>query len=226
MQYFSQFWMFFGVLVLAQVSPGPDFVLIVRQLVRGGFAAAFASIVGISAGLLLHCTLIYVLFLQLKVLPLQFLQLLSMAACLWLGYLAWRCWPRHKPDSEIETRQQGSMDAAAVADMPDSRSYGGWRCFMRGFVTNLLNPKALMFLFAMLWQFANPAEHGAGWYWLLAATVVFEALLGWSLCSWLLLRFGLSKLGAKANYRIEMLLALLLGLLALAGLWSLFAGAA
>jgi len=216
--------MFLGVLVLAQISPGPDFVLIVRQLVHGGFAAAFASILGIAAGLLLHCCVIFVMFLQLKQLPGQFLQLLSIGACVWLAYLAWRCWPRKAPSAQPQELRQKSPAAAAVPHQ--HAAYGGWRCFMRGFITNLLNPKAVMFLFAMLWQFANPAQCGAGWFWLLAATVVLEALLGWSLCSWLLMRLGLSKLGASANYRIEMLLSLLLGLLALGGFWRLLTGAA
>jgi threonine/homoserine/homoserine lactone efflux protein len=67
-------------------------------------------------------------------------QALRWGGVIYLLWLAWDGW-----------RSQGG------AAEPDERALGDWRDVRRGFVTNLLNPKALIFYVAVLPSFA-PAQ--------------------------------------------------------------------
>lgn len=139
-------WIEFGAVavahMLAVASPGPDFTLILRQSLRFGRATARRSAMGIGCGILVHVAY--------AVLGLGLVFRNSAAAfeaLRWAGagYLIWLGW--------LSIRSQG-MDAAELPEIGESAAQpGSWR---RGFLTNVLNPKAALFFITLYSVMVSP----------------------------------------------------------------------
>lgn len=151
---------FVAVLTVALAVPGPDLVLVVQSSthsVRRGLSAAG----GIIVGLCLHAALaIAGLAALLAALPgsLDALRLLGAGVLLWLGVQMIR-----------------SCRSSNVNEPMQSES----RTFLRGFLTNATNPKALLFFAAVLPQFIGTGPGTAIRTAVLAGTVVIGAVLWW-----------------------------------------------
>jgi len=120
--------------LLAVMSPGPDFAVVVRQTLAHGRAAGMRTAAGIATGIVFHVG--YALFglgwlLQQLPLLLEVLRYGGALFLLWMGFNAIRSQPA-RDDA-----------AAAIAPRP-ARSD-----FAIGFTTNLLNPKATLFFVAL-----------------------------------------------------------------------------
>lgn len=158
---------FAGLMLVAQFSPGPDMILLMRNALLHSRAAALLTVCGISLGLCVHCALILGgVAVLLKGSPLAF-TLLRALGVLYLGWLGSRM---------IWSVRSGGGGAAPVA----GPALGGAEAFLQGLFTNLLNAKAVLFLLAALSAFL-PA-HAPPWRpWALGAIVVGQALVFWSL---------------------------------------------
>jgi RhtB (resistance to homoserine/threonine) family protein len=135
------------VAALMTVSPGADTFLVVRNALRGGRRDGFATTLGISSGLYFHALLSAVgVSAVLAHSATAFLVLKAAGA----GYLAWLGMQSLRSAlrraAPVETR------AAAAAGVPALRS------FREGLLTNLLNPKVIVFYLALLPQFIAPGD--------------------------------------------------------------------
>lgn len=129
--------------LLALVSPGPDFALILRTCQRRRLALGAA--LGISLAILLHASFsLSGISLLLASHPLLFL-LLQLAGALYLARIAWQA-------GMAAWQQQGSALPAQAAEHG-----GAWRGLGLGLATNLLNPKALLFFTGLLAAMISPA---------------------------------------------------------------------
>jgi len=134
-------WVFAGVLVLGQFSPGPDMLLVTRTALRHGTRDGLWLAFGIGCGLMVHATVavtgMAVVFHQLPALRVA-LQWLAAAYLLWIarGLLVERFGNRRKHDS-------GNDAAPAHAHSP----------YVRGLLCNLLNVKAALFFAAVCTPF-------------------------------------------------------------------------
>jgi threonine/homoserine/homoserine lactone efflux protein len=127
---------------LALVSPGPDFALIVRQSLTRGRGAALRTNGGIVCALMLHTAAALLgLGLLLRAYPAAFTAAKAVGAAYlaWIGVQALRH-PGHPVD--------GAPGAAAPAGS------GAWTT---GFLTNVTNPKVVLFLAAIFTTVVNPA---------------------------------------------------------------------
>ncbi|UTH76632.1 LysE family translocator [Chromobacterium sp. IIBBL 290-4] len=135
--------LYLAALVAVYVLPGPDMALVMATSASRGAGTGLLTALGIAASRFLH---VMMSGLGLAALMATHLQLFN--AVRWIGaaYLLWLAWKviRAKPAAE---------DAPAAAE-------SGRAAIARGFLTNLLNPKALMFCALFLPQFVSPA-HGA-----------------------------------------------------------------
>lgn len=151
---------FVAVLSVALATPGPDLVLVVQSAthsVRRGLSAAG----GIIAGLCLHAALaIAGLAALLAALPgaLDILRIIGAGVLLWLGVLMIR-----------------SYRSSSVNEPTQSES----KTFLRGFLSNATNPKALLFFAAVLPQFIGTGPGTGIRTAVLAGTVVIGAILWW-----------------------------------------------
>jgi len=144
-------WLEFAGLMLAfgigAVSPGPDFAMVLRQAIAHGRRAAILTSAGIASALVVHGTYTILgigLIVANSLLAFTILKFVGAAYLLFLGISALRA-PAPKPPSDL--------DAPARQEMNDLKA---WTI---GFLTNLLNPKAVLFflsLFTTLTSAATP----------------------------------------------------------------------
>ncbi|RUT29306.1 LysE family translocator [Arsenicitalea aurantiaca] len=131
---------FFGLILAFSISvviPGADFAMVLRQSVAHGRRAALFTSAGIATAILVHgaYTLLGVgVLVAQSILLFDILKYLGAAYLLWLGISALRSAPPKPP---------GALDAAPVSGGGDLSAY------VLGFLTNLLNPKAVLFFLAL-----------------------------------------------------------------------------
>ena len=123
-------------------TPGADTMLVVKNGIRSGSRARWATTFGILGGTLLHAVIsalgLSIVLAQSATL-FQFIKLLGALYLVWLGLQAFR----QLPDSQTDD----NLTKLVV-----------WTAFKEGLITNLLNPKVAIFYLAFLPQFISPGD--------------------------------------------------------------------
>lgn len=132
------------------VTPGPDMMFIVAMGGRGGSGMGVMAAAGVACGMLVHaCAAALGLSALFGALPVLY-HVLRWLGAAYLVYLAIRAFrDRSVPGDED--------DAPAGADGQRSGPRHR-RAFWQGMITNLLNPKVIMFNIAFLPQFVDPGR--------------------------------------------------------------------
>lgn len=143
-----QLWTYLIAITLLTLTPGVDTMLIIRNTGRGGWRDGAVSSVGICSGLFVHAAVsavgISVILLQ-SALAFSALKLAGAAYLVWLGLVSLRqAWKR------------GDSRATALPASPRLR-FSARRSLAEGFLSNVLNPKAVVFYMAFLPQFIDPS---------------------------------------------------------------------
>jgi threonine/homoserine/homoserine lactone efflux protein len=138
---------FVGVVMIAYVVPGPDWVLILRHAARGR-RAGFVSAAGVQCGLLVHMAVAAAGVSALLLHSAVAFTVLKVAGGAYLVYLGGRSlWqPRRR---RIPGRPGEGPEAA-------ERPAATRRTFAESFLANVLNPKAALFFLSVLPQFVSP----------------------------------------------------------------------
>lgn len=162
---------FAGLMALGQFSPGPDMILLTRTALAEGAKAGAIMAIGIATGLCIHASVavagLAVAFEQSPGLR----KGISWAAAAYLLWLAW-CLLRSAFKPSVP---DGETIAAPSARGP----------FLRGFICNLLNPKAVIFLAATCAPFLT-GTHPSWWPFAIAGLVIVQGGTLWALWAWLL----------------------------------------
>lgn len=137
MPYLQEFIMLTIIHLLAVMSPGPDFAIVLRQSISFGRKTAIITSLGIGAGISVH--VLYTL-LGVGILISQSVSLMTTAKVLGATYIIYLAInllrSRAKPD------QPSSIEL-------DNNKKNQKKAFMIGFMTNVLNPKATLFFLAI-----------------------------------------------------------------------------
>ncbi|MAM87145.1 MAG: lysine transporter LysE [unclassified Hahellaceae] len=153
--YWQEFMMVAVAHLLAVISPGPDLMLVIRQSLVAGKATAIASSVGIGLGIMVHVA--YSL-LGLAVIMHQsawLFDLVRICGAAYLVYLGLQCLRSafSSKAANSEPQRTGGTDPSSGSVVgPDSASKPRQpvsRPLWTGFLTNVLNPKATLFFFAL-----------------------------------------------------------------------------
>lgn len=151
-----------GAHLLAVASPGPDFALVLRQSLAYGRRVALWASLGIGSGIAVHvayCLLGLGLLLRDSPVALELLRYGGAGYLAWVGGQALRARPR---EGDVDLAEGGAAAPTNGA---------AWR---RGFLVNLLNPKAALFfiaLFALRVSPDTPLSLKLGYgIWLVVAT--------------------------------------------------------
>ena len=136
----TSFWLFFLALAVVFLLPGPDMILLLQTGARQGRGAALATAVGLAIARGCHVALAALgLAALFKAAPWTFdmVRLAGAAYLLWIGI---QC---------LRSSLLPNLNTPAV-----THTQGQWReAIRRGLLTNLLNPKALLFCSVLLPQF-------------------------------------------------------------------------
>ena len=166
--YWTEFLTVALVHLLAVASPGPDFAIVLRESVSNGRHAGIWTALGVGSGILLHvgyCLLGIGLIVSQSIVLFNLLKWLAAAYLIYIGIRALQARPADPASSELAPLATRSPRAA----------------FVRGFVTNGLNPKATLFFLSLFTLVISPqtpllVQAGYGLYLALATAVWFCAV--------------------------------------------------
>jgi threonine/homoserine/homoserine lactone efflux protein len=127
-------WAFALAALLIELTPGPNMTYLAIVSVSDGWRAGFATVAGVALGL---ATIGLIAALGVAALIQSSDTLYEMLRWAGVAYLLWLAW-------------EGWRGEAAREEVPTDASY-----FLRGLVTNLLNPKAAVFYVAVLPKFVD-----------------------------------------------------------------------
>ncbi|HEY8050563.1 MAG TPA: LysE family translocator [Ramlibacter sp.] len=173
--------LFIGAGILLNLTPGPDVLYIVSNSLRSGAKAGVVGALGINAGCFVH-----IFAAALGVSALLAASATAFTVLKWTGaaYLVWIglkvLFSRQpQPGADLEALR---TDAQLALPLP--------KIFLRGFLTNVLNPKVAIFFLAFVPQFIPPdAAHKALAFIALGALFNINSVFvnaGWALAAaWL-----------------------------------------
>ena len=132
--------------LLAAISPGPDFCVIVKNSLSHSRKAGLLTALGVSIALIVHLT--YTLFgIALVIAESPFLySVTKYVGVVYLFYLGYS-------SIKASFKKGVSLD---VSSANSKQSTSSLQAFMQGFLTNLLNPKAALFFVSLFSQFIDP----------------------------------------------------------------------
>lgn len=169
--------------LLLNLTPGPDVLYIVTHALRSGARAGMVAAAGITAGCFVH-----IFAAAAGVSALMAASATAFTALKWIGagylvYVGLRLLTAKVGDAiKLEAAHAHSAVISGLFD---------WKAtFLRGFLTNVLNPKVALFFLAFVPQFIAPSvEHKAVAFLLLGLLFNINGLfvnLGWALAAaWL-----------------------------------------
>ncbi|MGL5947998.1 MAG: LysE family translocator [Aeromonas sp.] len=156
--------------LVALISPGADFALILRCSAHR--ATALAAALGIALAIALHATLSVT---GISLLIAQHEWLFNLIKAFGAGYLAWLGL------GALQAARQAPSASAAPNVLP--QVHGKRAGLQAGLVTNLLNPKALLFFIGLLAALVTPEVSDVSRA--LLVLELFVLALGWfSLLAW------------------------------------------
>ncbi|MFE3192787.1 LysE family translocator [Nocardia sp. NPDC059240] len=139
-----------GVIVLGSMSPGPDFLIVLRNSVVSGRRAGVASAGGIAVGVFVWALVTAVGVAGLLAASAEAYTVVKLVGAIYLAFIGIRALLAarrgdYRPDPEAAANRR----ATPVA-------------FRQGLLTNLLNPKCAVFFIALVPQFlpAHPSALG------------------------------------------------------------------
>lgn len=160
---------------LALISPGPDFAVVTRYSIVSGRGAGLWAAAGVASAIGIY-VLVSVLGMSLVLAALPGLsRILAVVGALYLAWIGIQC-----------LRSKGQM--------PDAQAQATNRkTFVTGFLTNLLNPKAMLYFGSVLSQALTPdlaardvallwvvlVAESFLWFALVALLFSSKAVLGW-----------------------------------------------
>jgi len=133
--------LFFPVALLLVVTPGPDFVFVTATSAVGGTRAGLFATAGICLAMMVHVALAGLGIAEiLHRYPLAF-EIIRYLGAGYLLYLAWKA---------LRSSRPRAVDRAGAPALPRDLSYA-----TKGFLTNLLNPKAAIITSLVFIQFID-----------------------------------------------------------------------
>jgi threonine/homoserine/homoserine lactone efflux protein len=142
----------------AIAAPGPDILYVLSRGISGGKRTGSISALGIASGEVLHTVLAVFGLAALLQASAPAFMVVKYVGALYLVYLG--------------IRLIGGRNQAALQSFSDA---SGWSVFRQGVLTNLFNPKAILFYVTFLPQFVNPS-HGRAQFQLFALGLTFAVL--------------------------------------------------
>lgn len=140
--------------ILIAVTPGPGAVLSMSTSMRYGYWSALVAILGLQAAILVHLAIVAVGFgalLAASETGFSVVKFIGAAYLIWLGVQKWRSPPLPVDAETLSIRRRG--------------------LFLQGLLINLTNPKAIIFIGALVPQFIDPGRSQVEQYLLIAATL-------------------------------------------------------
>lgn len=195
MEFWPSYLIVISISFIAMVSPGPDFLIVIRNALGLGRRHGIFTSIGIALGLMVHVAYSVfgiALIISQSILVFNIIKYLGAAYLLWLGYKS--------------LKSKGwKMEAQAAQNKEKSV----WKAFKEGFITNALNPKATMFFLALFTQVVAP-ETPFLWQLSYGITIIVMAGLWFSFVTLVLTNERIRKALSRASIWIDRITGLML----------------
>ncbi|ADK82403.1 Lysine exporter protein (LYSE/YGGA) [Sediminispirochaeta smaragdinae DSM 11293] len=151
--------------IILNLIPGSDTIYILTRSIAQGRKAGFYSTLGISSGILVHTSFAALGLSAILAQSAVAFSIVSYCGALYLLFLG------------IRTLVSRSTQALTIPEKEEKRGTA-FRLYRQGFLTNLLNPKVVLFFLSFLPQFIDPhTAHGIGGFLLLGMTFLTTGTL-------------------------------------------------
>jgi homoserine/homoserine lactone efflux protein len=154
---------FFAACWIISLSPGAGAIASMSSGLQHGFLRGYWNAIGLQLGLLLQIVIIAAGVGAVLAASATAFQAIKWFGVLYLLYLAVKQWRALPADISEETEQKPTGKASSLV--------------LRGFLVNVGNPKALVFMLAVLPQFINPHAPLLVQYLTIAATMITVDLI-------------------------------------------------
>lgn len=169
-------WTYLIAITLLTMTPGADTMMVIRNSLRGGLKDGFVSSLGICLGLFVHAFLSAVgisAILLYSATAFMILKSIGALYLLWLGFSNFKAFFKNEYNYNQQTKK-------AV--------FHFWVSLREGFLSNVLNPKAVIFYMAFLPQFISPNASALLQSMFLASlhfiiAMIWQGLLIYAICS-------------------------------------------
>ena len=135
---------YLAVATVLALSPGLDALFVLAAGLENSRAGAVAASIGVSAGTVVHTLAASVGISTVVAANPYAFDVLRVAGAVYLAYLGYQAF-----------RRVWQKNLAAVYSAPDTALDSTQHLFLRGLLTNLLNPKVILFYIALLPQFVS-----------------------------------------------------------------------
>lgn len=159
--------------IVIAITPGPGAILSMSTGARHGYRGALAGILGLQAAILIHLAIVAVGFgalLAASETAFLLAKLMGAAYLVWLGIQKWRSPVIPVNECLLAAPRKG--------------------IFLQGLLVNLTNPKAIIFIGALVPQFIDHAKVVFTQYLLLAATLCLTDMIVMSIYALAAVRLG------------------------------------
>jgi len=170
---------FCAAVLLLNLTPGPDTAFIVGQSVAHGRRAWLMSVLGISAGCVVHTMALALGLSAILAASASAFTVIKIAGAIYLTFLGVR----------MIVASLRRVPVEAAIEQPDVRGPlrrpSSHRTFMQGFVTNVLNPKVILFFLSFFPQFVATSSPSKGIAFLVlgavmvAISTVYNGTVAW-----------------------------------------------
>lgn len=137
-------WTYLVAITILTITPGADTMIVIRNTLRGGLADGLVSSLGICSGLFVHAFLSAVgisAILLYSASAFTILKTMGAIYLLWLGFSSFKTFFGNHYVRTPEAQKA---------------TFHFWISAREGFLSNVLNPKAVIFYMAFLPQFISP----------------------------------------------------------------------
>lgn len=164
---------------LLNVTPGPDTAYIVGRSVSQGRAAGLLSSLGVSAGCCVHVLAVAFGLTALLAASTVAFTVIKVVGAAYLIYLGGRMLLAPPERDDVAEDAETAEQTAAKRPRPLKS------LFMQGFLTNVLNPKVVLFFLSFFPQFVDPhASHKALAFLALGAVFIVMSTVWNSMVAW------------------------------------------
>lgn len=133
----------------ALISPGPDFVIAVRNAIVYSKRVGFLTAAGFAAGVLVHVTYTVFGIAAIIAQSVMMFNIIKWAGAAYLAYIGFKA---------LRSNGMGkqAIESATQERKGGKQTLSDWAAFRVGFLTNILNPKASLFFLAIFSQIIKP----------------------------------------------------------------------
>ncbi|MDP3538610.1 MAG: homoserine/homoserine lactone efflux protein [Azonexus sp.] len=159
--------------IVIAVTPGPGAVISMSTGMRHGYRAALVAILGLQAAILAHLAVVAIGFgalLATSEAAFVAAKFVGAGYLVWLGVQKWRALPLPLDESAVPTLRRS--------------------LFLQGLLVNLTNPKAIIFIGALVPQFVDPAMPLVPQYLVISGTLCLTDIVVMSIYALTAVRLG------------------------------------